>query len=56
MYLYIFLYSNLSVVIVVDLSKPEEIWTTLEVFLKQVCTDKAPILVLILFTRYTALN
>ncbi|XP_064387281.1 cytoplasmic dynein 2 light intermediate chain 1-like isoform X2 [Halichondria panicea] len=30
--------SNLSVVIVVDLSKPEEIWTTLEVFLKQIRT------------------
>ena len=29
-------YSNLSAVIVLDLSKPEELWTTLEVFIKQV--------------------
>ena len=28
--------SRLSVVAVVDLSKPEEIWNTLEVFIKQV--------------------
>ena len=28
--------SRLSVVIVVDLSKPEEIWNTLEVFIRQV--------------------
>ena len=28
--------SHLSVVVVLDLSKPEELWTTLEVFIKQV--------------------
>lgn len=31
--------SNLSVVVVLDLSKPEELWTTLEVFIKQVGTQ-----------------
>lgn len=30
------MHSNVSVVLVLDLSKPEELWNTLEVFIKQV--------------------
>lgn len=34
-----FVVSNLSVILVLDLSKPEELWTTLEVALKQVMAN-----------------
>ena len=30
-------FSRVSVVLVLDLSKPNELWNTLEVFIKQVC-------------------
>ena len=31
--------SSMSVMLVVDLSKPEELWVTLEMFLKEVCVN-----------------